>query len=115
MANDIEKKKSDKPAQVAKPAKTAKPVAKKPSVMEKAKATAAASTSPDGKKKFSLKKYWKDLKSEFRKVVWPTKKQVINNTGVVLVTMAVVGVFIWALDIGLSQLLHTVLGVGLGQ
>lgn len=112
MANDIQKNKSDKPA---KSAKTTKPATHKPSIMEKAKATAAASATPEGKKKFSFKKYWKDLKAEFKKVVWPTKKQVANNTGVVLVTMAVVGVFIWALDIGLSQLLHAVLGVGLGN
>ena len=42
--------------------------------------------------------YFKDLKGEFKKIVWPTKKQVVNNTIVVLVCMVIVGAFIWGLD-----------------
>ena len=41
------------------------------------------------KKPNRIVKWFKDLKSEFKKVVWPTKKQVFNNTLVVLVTMVV--------------------------
>lgn len=35
------------------------------------------------KKPNRIVKWFKDLKSEFKKVVWPTKKQVFNNTLVV--------------------------------
>lgn len=45
-----------------------------------------------------VSRFAKDLKSEIKKVVWPTKKQVINNTGVVLGVMAVVGAGIWIID-----------------
>ncbi len=38
------------------------------------------------------------VKSEMKKVVWPTKKQVLNNTLVVLAFVGVCGVFIWGLD-----------------
>ena len=54
-------------------------------------------------------KYFKDLRSEFKKVVWPTKKQVVNNTLVVLVTMIVVGLFVGGLDFGLTALLDLIL------
>ncbi|MGM9650096.1 MAG: preprotein translocase subunit SecE [Butyricicoccaceae bacterium] len=43
-------------------------------------------------------KWFRDLRSECKKVVWPTRKQVVNNTLVVLGTILLVGVFIWILD-----------------
>lgn len=65
---------------------------------------------PDKKKKGGIKKWFRETRAEFKKVVWPTKQQILNNTGVVLAAMAVSGVFIWALDFGLSQLLNVILG-----
>ena len=46
----------------------------------------------------------KDMRGEIKKVVWPSKKQIINNTAVVLACCVIVGVFIWILD-GLVNLL----------
>lgn len=43
-------------------------------------------------------RYFKDLRSEIKKVVWPTKKQVWNNTGVVILFMGISAVVIWSLD-----------------
>ena len=43
-------------------------------------------------------KYFKDTKGELKKVVWPTKSQLINNTIIVLICVLVVGIFIWAFD-----------------
>ena len=31
------------------------------------------------------KKFFKDIKGETKKVVWPDKKQIVNNTGIVIV------------------------------
>ena len=45
-----------------------------------------------------IAKYFRELKSELKKVVWPTPKQVLNNTLIVLGCCAVVGVFIWLFD-----------------
>ena len=45
-----------------------------------------------------LKKYFRDTKSEVKTVVWPTKQQTINNTGVVIACIVVVGAFIGVLD-----------------
>lgn len=61
------------------------------------------------KKKGGIKKYFKDLKSEIKKVVWPSKKQVINNTGVVLTVMVIVGLFLGGIDAGLGAIIQAVL------
>ena len=44
-------------------------------------------------------KWFKEMKSELKKVQWPTKKTVIKNTGVVIACVIVVGVFIWVFDL----------------
>lgn len=56
-----------------------------------------------------VSRYFKDLVGEFKKVVWPSKKQVINNTIVVLVFCAVVGIFVWILDLPLAAGMKTLL------
>jgi preprotein translocase subunit SecE len=43
-------------------------------------------------------KWWREMKSELKKVVWPTKKQVVNNTIVALVVMIVAAIVIWGFD-----------------
>ena len=43
-------------------------------------------------------KWFRELKSELKKVVWPTKSQMINNTLIVLACVLVVGIFIWVFD-----------------
>lgn len=48
---------------------------------------------------------FKDMKGEVKKVVWPSKKQVINNTVIVLVAMVIAAAFIGALDFLMSALL----------
>lgn len=44
-------------------------------------------------------KFFKEVKSEMKKVVWPTKKQVTNNTLIVLAVVVLVGLVIWVLDL----------------
>ena len=52
------------------------------------------------KLKFSerIKKWFRDMKSELKKVVWPTPKQTAKNTGVALVVIVVCAVVLWAFD-----------------
>ena len=45
-----------------------------------------------------IARYFRELKSELNKVVWPTPNQVIKNTLIVLACVLVVGVFIWVFD-----------------
>ena len=51
-------------------------------------------------------RFFKDMKSEAKKIVWPSKKQVVNNTGVVLVVILLCGVVLWPIDWLLLQLFN---------
>ena len=50
-----------------------------------------------------IKKFVKDYKSEFKKLVWPTPKQLLKNSAVVLVSVIVVGACLALVDIGLDR------------
>ena len=43
-------------------------------------------------------KYFRELRSELKKVVWSTPKQVLKNTLIVIVCVLIVGAFIWLFD-----------------
>ena len=43
-------------------------------------------------------KWLKEMRSELKKVQWPTRKQTINNTLIVIACVIVVGIFIWLFD-----------------
>ena len=43
-------------------------------------------------------KWLHELKVELKKVQWPSKKQTINNTAIVIACVIVVGLFIWIFD-----------------
>lgn len=45
-----------------------------------------------------IARWLRELRSELKKVVWPTRKQVFNNTVVVIAVVIIVGIFIWAFD-----------------
>ena len=45
-----------------------------------------------------LSKWFREMKAELKKVVWPTKEKVLQNTIVVLLCVLFVGVFIWIFD-----------------
>ena len=46
-----------------------------------------------------IAKYFRDTKSEMKKVSWPSKKQIINNTVVVFVVAAIVMVVVYLMDV----------------
>jgi len=43
-------------------------------------------------------RWLREMRSELKKVQWPTWKQVLKNTGIVLLCVVVIGVFIWVFD-----------------
>ena len=43
-------------------------------------------------------RYFRELRSELKKVVWSSPKQVAKNTLIVVACVLVVGVFIWLFD-----------------
>ena len=45
-----------------------------------------------------LSRWFREMKSELKKVVWPTPKQLATNTGVALFVMALAAVVLWGFD-----------------
>ncbi len=45
-----------------------------------------------------IRRYFRELRSEVKKVVWPTPKQDAKNTLIVVACVLVIGVFIWLFD-----------------
>ena len=58
-----------------------------------------------------LKRYCREMKSELKKVVWPTKNQVVNNTLVVLLCCLVVGAFVWIFDLAAGKAVQALISL----
>ena len=104
MAKDLE---LEKKSPVDASEKSADDSAKK---QKNAKDEKAKKNSKSGKPKKSIVKYFKDAKSEFKKVVWPTPKQTTRNTVVVIVTCALAALFIFGVDSLFGLLNRLILG-----
>ena len=64
-------------------------------------------------KKKSRGQWLREMKSELKKVVWPTRQTVAKNTGTVLLCSLLIGACIWIFDavvINFFQMLISVLG-----
>ena len=46
----------------------------------------------------AVARYFRELKSELKKVVWSTPQQVLKNALIVVACVLIVGVFIWLFD-----------------
>ena len=57
--------------------------------------------------------WFREMKSELKKVVWPTRKTVMANTGTVLLCSLIIGACIWIFDfvaVSAVQMIISVLG-----
>ena len=50
----------------------------------------------------AVKKFWKDFIGTIKKIVWPSAKQVLKNSLVVLATILVIGLVVFGIDRGLT-------------
>ncbi|KAF0119371.1 MAG: preprotein translocase subunit SecE [bacterium] len=55
-------------------------------------------------------KFLREVKVELKKVSWPSRKETIGSTSVVLVVVIIVAMFLGLIDIGLSRLIRIILG-----
>ena len=56
-----------------------------------------------------IAKWWREMRSELKKVIWPTPRQIVNNTAVALAVMAASAVVIWGFDWVAGQIVGAVL------
>ena len=55
--------------------------------------------------------WFREMKSELKKVVCPNKQTVLKNTGTVLLCSVVIGAFIWAFDFVAVSAVQMILNV----
>ena len=56
-----------------------------------------------------IKKWFRELRSELKKVTWPSKAQVINNTWVALVVIFVCAIAIFGFDYVAQLIVRTLI------
>lgn len=52
--------------------------------------------------------FFADSVAELKKVRWPSRKELTSYTIVVLVTIIIVTIYFWVLDIGISELVELI-------
>ncbi len=58
----------------------------------------------DKKIKKEKKHFFKDFKSELKRVTWPTGKQLVNNTVAVITIVFITAAIVFVLDLGFEML-----------
>lgn len=82
----------------------AEPAAEETQSVKKSKEEKAADKKAKEKAKKKAKgnrfsRWLREMRSELKKVQWPSWKQVLKNTGIVILCVLVIGVFIWVFDL----------------
>ncbi|MBE6727243.1 MAG: preprotein translocase subunit SecE [Ruminococcaceae bacterium] len=54
-------------------------------------------------------RFFRDYKSEVKKIVWPGPRDIVKNTLIVLIMCLLIGALIWVFDFGLGKLLELIL------
>ncbi len=56
-----------------------------------------------------IKEFFREVKIEIKKVVYPSREELIGSTWVVIITAIVISVFLGIVDLGLSKLVKIAL------
>lgn len=80
--------------------------------VERSKKGRQPATVEEEKKSFSLariKDFINEVQAEFNKIVWPDRKVTIGSTGVVIVLVFIVSIYLGAVDLIIGRLVSYVL------
>lgn len=95
---------TNKPAVSSVKKKTAMPLSKR--------ASGSPKSEPSGKVKGVVDQsvqFLREVKVELKKVAWPSRKQTLGSTAVVLILVFIISAFLGVVDMGLSSLVRLVL------
>ena len=56
-----------------------------------------------------VKQFFREVKFELKKVVFPTKDELVGSTWVVIITVVVISLFLGVIDLSLSELVGVAL------
>ena len=54
--------------------------------------------------------FGREARMEVRKVVWPTRQETVQTTFMVIVAVIIIGIFLWLIDMLLSQAIQLITG-----
>ncbi len=75
---------------------------------QKGKTMAEATTKEKGR----IRRWWKGLKAEFKKIVWPDRESVVKETAAVIVITIILSLIIALLDLGVKYLIDLIMSIG---
>jgi preprotein translocase subunit SecE len=57
----------------------------------------------------SIKEYFKEVYMETKRVTWPSKKDAMKGTYIVLITVVIASIFLGIVDVGLAKIIQVLL------
>jgi preprotein translocase subunit SecE len=57
-----------------------------------------------------ITRYLKEVRAELKKVTWTGRKEITSGTIAVLMLCVIISLFLWVVDLGLSQLVRLFMG-----
>ena len=89
----------------------AKSAKKKPALPQKRQpmAVSAAASKPKDNIFTKTAQFLREVKVELKKVTWPSRKQTIGSTAVVIALVMIISLFLGVVDFGISSLIRIVL------
>jgi preprotein translocase subunit SecE len=85
------------------------PVAKAKTEKKQSRTNSVAATKPKTNFVQTSIQFLREVKIELKKVTWPSRKQTIGSTAVVIILVLIISLFLGFVDIGLSSLIRVVL------
>jgi len=98
-------------ARVSLTAETARENKKKPVLLQRkpSETTTPATSTPRDSVLSKSAQFLREVKVELKKVTWPSRKQTIGSTAVVIALVMLISFFLGMVDLGLSNLIRIVL------
>jgi preprotein translocase subunit SecE len=62
------------------------------------------------KKENRILKYFREARAEMRKVTWPTRREALHLTGIVLAVTVLMSIMLWVLDILFTGVVSALIG-----
>jgi preprotein translocase subunit SecE len=56
-----------------------------------------------------VKRFIREVKAEMKKVSWPNKQELVSYTGVVFVSVLIIGFLIWVVDASFAKVLRAII------
>jgi preprotein translocase subunit SecE len=57
----------------------------------------------------SFKEYFREVYMEAKRVTWPSKKDAMKGTYIVLITVVIASIFLGIVDVGLAKIIQVLL------